>query len=82
MGSYARPTELDEALAVLAAGRALVLAGGTDVYPARVGRPRIPTAISVPTAAARAGRYVSPMLFLRYGACVPLVTGPVSFPSK
>ncbi len=39
MGSYARPTELDEALAVLAAGRALVLAGGTDVYPARVGRP-------------------------------------------
>lgn len=35
--SYARPLRLDEALAALARGPRLVLAGGTDVYPARVG---------------------------------------------
>lgn len=39
MGSYLRPTSLDEALAALATGPRLVLAGGTDYYPARVGRP-------------------------------------------
>ncbi len=39
MGSYLRPTSLDEALAALAAAPRLVLAGGTDYYPARVGRP-------------------------------------------
>jgi CO/xanthine dehydrogenase FAD-binding subunit len=43
MGRYVRPTSLDEALASLAApargGPWLVLAGATDVYPARVGRP-------------------------------------------
>jgi CO/xanthine dehydrogenase FAD-binding subunit len=38
MGSYRRPTELNDALAALAAGRHEVLAGGTDFYPARVGR--------------------------------------------
>ncbi len=39
MGSYLRPTELDEALVALAASPRMLLAGGTDVYPARVGRP-------------------------------------------
>jgi len=39
MGSYQRPTSLPEALAALAAGPRIVLAGGTDYYPARVGRP-------------------------------------------
>jgi CO/xanthine dehydrogenase FAD-binding subunit len=39
MGSYLRPTELDEALAALAARPRVVLAGGTDYYPARVGMP-------------------------------------------
>ncbi len=39
MGSYLRPVEMAEALAALAAGPRAVLAGGTDFYPARVGRP-------------------------------------------
>ena len=39
MGSYLRPAELDEALAALAARPRVILAGGTDYYPARVGRP-------------------------------------------
>lgn len=38
MGSYLRPTSLDEALAALAARPRTMLAGGTDIYPARVGR--------------------------------------------
>lgn len=36
---YARPESLDEALGHLADGGWTVLAGGTDFYPARVGRP-------------------------------------------
>ena len=39
MSSYLRPTELDEALAALAEGGKTIVAGGTDFYPARVGRP-------------------------------------------
>jgi CO/xanthine dehydrogenase FAD-binding subunit len=38
MPLYARPTVLDEALQVLSRG-ATILAGGTDHYPARVGKP-------------------------------------------
>ncbi len=38
MGSYLRPTSLAEALAALSAGQRVILAGGTDYYPARVGR--------------------------------------------
>ncbi len=38
MGSYLRPRMLDEALRARAAGPCAVLAGGTDFYPARVGR--------------------------------------------
>ncbi len=39
MGGYLRPTNLDDALLALAERRLSVLAGGTDFYPARVGRP-------------------------------------------
>lgn len=39
MGSYLRPADLTEALAALAAGPRVILAGGTDYYPARVGHP-------------------------------------------
>jgi CO/xanthine dehydrogenase FAD-binding subunit len=39
MGSYLRPANLEEALAALGAMPRTLLAGGTDVYPARVGRP-------------------------------------------
>lgn len=38
MSSYLRPTELDAALQALAAGDRVIVAGGTDFYPARVGR--------------------------------------------
>jgi CO/xanthine dehydrogenase FAD-binding subunit len=38
VGCYLRPSGLEEAVAALAAGSYTVLAGGTDVYPARVGR--------------------------------------------
>lgn len=39
MGDYLRPTSLDDALGALAERPWTMLAGGTDVYPASVGRP-------------------------------------------
>ena len=39
MPAYARPARLDDALQVLARGNATILAGGTDYYPAHVGKP-------------------------------------------
>ncbi len=39
MPDYLRPTALDDALAALSGRRLTVLAGGTDFYPARVGKP-------------------------------------------
>lgn len=39
MPLYARPARLDDALQVLAGGGVTVLAGGTDFYASRVGRP-------------------------------------------
>src|SRR5688572_20205183 len=39
MADYLRPTTLDEALAALGDRRWTLLAGGTDIYPAHVGRP-------------------------------------------
>lgn len=39
MGRFHRPETVDAALNLLAASPLLVVAGGTDVYPARVGRP-------------------------------------------
>ena len=38
MSSYLRPESLDEALQALAGGSHTIIAGGTDFYPARVGR--------------------------------------------
>ena len=38
MGTYLRPTHLEDALDALASGPRTILAGGTDVYPMRVGR--------------------------------------------
>lgn len=39
MAGYLRPSRLSEALAALAAAPRVILAGGTDYYPARVGKP-------------------------------------------
>ena len=39
MTSYLRPTELSQALEALSAEKCLIIAGGTDFYPARVGKP-------------------------------------------
>ena len=39
MASYLRPRELDEALRALRVAPRVVLAGGTDYYPTRVGKP-------------------------------------------
>ncbi len=39
MASYHRPTDLDQALALLGDAPRLIVAGGTDYYPSRVGRP-------------------------------------------
>ena len=39
MASYLRPSELGAALAALGAAPRAIIAGGTDYYPARVGRP-------------------------------------------
>jgi len=39
MGIYLRPTEIEEAVAALAARKLTILAGGTDFYPTRVGKP-------------------------------------------
>jgi len=39
MVAYARPTRIEDAMELLARGGRTVLAGGTDFYPARVGRP-------------------------------------------
>lgn len=39
MSSYLRPASLDEALTALEVMPRTLLAGGTDIYPARVGRP-------------------------------------------
>ncbi len=39
MGTYARPGDLADALEALRSGAPRIVAGGTDYYPARVGRP-------------------------------------------
>ncbi len=39
MTSYLRPAELSEALQALSAEKRVIIAGGTDFYPARVGKP-------------------------------------------
>ena len=47
MADYLRPTSLDEALGALAERRWTMLAGGTDVYPANVGRPIVDDVLDV-----------------------------------
>lgn len=39
MGSYLKPTTLGDALRMLASSSRIIVAGGTDYYPARVGKP-------------------------------------------
>ena len=47
MADYLRPTSLDDALAALADRPRMMLAGGTDVYPANVGRPIVDDILDV-----------------------------------
>ena len=47
MGTYLRPLDLEETLAALAATPLTVLAGGTDFYPAHVGKPVVENIIDV-----------------------------------
>lgn len=47
MADYLRPTNLREALGALAERRWTMLAGGTDVYPAHVGRPIVEDVLDV-----------------------------------
>ncbi len=47
MAEYLRPTSLDAALAALAERPWTMLAGGTDVYPAHVGRPIVDDVLDV-----------------------------------
>lgn len=47
MADYLRPTTLREALGALAERRWTMLAGGTDVYPAHVGRPIVEDVLDV-----------------------------------
>jgi CO/xanthine dehydrogenase FAD-binding subunit len=47
MAAYLRPTSLDAALAALAERPWTMLAGGTDVYPANVGRPIVEDVLDV-----------------------------------
>ncbi len=47
MGTYLRPLDLEETLAALAATPMTILAGGTDFYPARVGRPVLENLVDV-----------------------------------
>ena len=47
MGTYLRPLDLEETIAALAVTPLTVLAGGTDFFPARVGKPVIENIIDV-----------------------------------
>ncbi|MGP1676443.1 MAG: FAD binding domain-containing protein [Burkholderiales bacterium] len=51
MAAYLRPTSEAEALAALAQSRFTVLAGGTDYYPARVGKPLTDDILDISTIA-------------------------------
>ena len=55
MGIYLRPTEIEEAVAALAARPLTILAGGTDFYPARVGKPLADDVLDVTALAALRG---------------------------
>lgn len=55
MPAYLRPTSQSEALAALAQGRLTVLAGGTDYYPSRVGKPLTDDILDISAIAALRG---------------------------
>ena len=55
MAAYLRPTTEAEALAALAQGKFTVLAGGTDYYPARVGKPLTDDILDISAIAALRG---------------------------
>jgi CO/xanthine dehydrogenase FAD-binding subunit len=55
MGIYLRPIEIEEAIAALATRPLTILAGGTDFYPARVGRPLCDDVLDVTALAALRG---------------------------
>src|SRR5260221_12138640 len=55
MGIYLRPTEIEEAVAALATRPLTILAGGTDFYPARVGKPLSDDVLDVTALAALRG---------------------------
>jgi CO/xanthine dehydrogenase FAD-binding subunit len=47
MGLYLRPSTIEQALAALGGQPLVVLAGGTDFYPARVGRPPVDDVLDI-----------------------------------
>jgi CO/xanthine dehydrogenase FAD-binding subunit len=47
MGTYLRPLDLEETLAAFAAAPLTILAGGTDFYPAHVGKPVLKNLVDV-----------------------------------
>jgi CO/xanthine dehydrogenase FAD-binding subunit len=53
--AYLRPTNLSEALAALTRGRLIVLAGGTDYYPSKVGEPLSDSILDISTIASLRG---------------------------
>ncbi len=55
MPAYLRPRSQSEALAALAQGRFTVLAGGTDYYPSRVGKPLADDILDISAVAAFGG---------------------------
>jgi CO/xanthine dehydrogenase FAD-binding subunit len=55
MGIYLRPTEIEEAVAALASRPLAILAGGSDFYPARVGKPLSDDILDVTALAALRG---------------------------
>ena len=67
MGSYIRPRALDAALRARAAGPCAILAGGTDFYPARVGRTVVEDVLDLTALASLRGVREEPACF-RIGA--------------
>ncbi len=67
MDRYLRPTDLNEALAALDAGARTIIAGGTDYYPARVGKPLDENILDV-TALRELGRIEDTHATYRIGA--------------
>ncbi len=65
---YLRPAAIDDAVAALAAHPATLLAGGTDFFPARVGRAVEPDILDLTGIASLRGIGVSAAGF-RFGAC-------------